>query len=100
MFKLLRDFKEALCPSADFKDIKNKLQKAFDESLKVRDEEINDLKNEVELLKKRRVCCFCGEVEDLREFGKYLWNISGYPSYYYCHNDKCTNLYIAQLENV
>lgn len=100
MWKLLKDFKEALCPSTEVKDMKNKLQLAFNESLKVKEMHIEELKSEVEELKKRKECCWCKSDSNLTPFCKRLWDLKGYPSYYYCSTKECRNNYISQLEGI
>lgn len=97
---LLIDFKERLCPSTRVIDMKNKLKEAFDESLKVKDEHIMDLKREILQLKKTRICCFCDSVENLTEFHLKLWKLTGYRSYHYCNKNECVKLYVSQLENL
>lgn len=99
----LVDFKERLCPSTRLEDIREQLRCGFDESLKVKSMEIEDLKTEIVQLKKRRICCYCGlegEKYHLSVFGQRLWKYTGYPSYFYCTKLACMENYIKQLEDL
>jgi hypothetical protein len=99
---LLTDFKEKLCPGTRVRDLREQLRVGFNESLKVKELEIQDLKNEIIQLKKDRKCCFCGDTsdKDLKVFHQKLWRLTGYPSYFYCSRGNCINHYVAQLESL
>lgn len=97
---ILWAFKERMCPSPEIKDIKEKLRLEFEEKLKFKDEHVQDLQKELNDLKKKRICCWCTNTENLSEFCQYLWQNSGYPSYHYCDDKKCIKMYIAQLETM
>src|ERR1017187_7263358 len=97
---LLRDFKERMCPSAELKEIREKYRVEFQEKVDNKNLQITDLEKEINELKKKRICCWCNNTENLTEFCQYLWQNSGYPSYHYCNNIECVKMYIAQLETL
>ena len=100
MWKILKDFKEIMCPSTEIRDMREKLRQGFNESLRVKELEIQDLKDQIEELKKKHECCFCKSTENLIPFTKKLWDLRGYPSYYYCNKVKCIHNYLIQLETM